>query len=233
MNNNLLQIKIKQRLNKLASFDYDNLECWQIAEAFNKAQLEWVRRQLLGLNSRQAQSEQTTATISDLQMLMEERFIGGKKRELYFESTEVPDDYMKFTLVSARALTDCCPERIMSVYLAEEANADELLTDNFKGPSFEWGETFATIAENRIRIYTNGKFEIIKPKLVYYRKPRPVQFEGCMDIETGDTYKYNQICELKDEIAEIICDEAAAILAGDLDNITQYQRSVQAGTRNS
>lgn len=204
-----------------------------IAEAFNKAQLEWVRRNLLGLNTRQAQPEQTTATISDLQMLMEERFIGGRSRELYFESTEVPDDYMKFVLVSARAITDCCPERIMSVYLAEEGNADELLTDNFKGPSFEWGETFATIAENKIRIYTNGKFEVIKPKLVYFRKPRPVQFAGCMDIETGKTYKNNQICELKDEIAEIICDETAAILAGDIESMTQYQRQTQNAQRNS
>lgn len=233
MNNSLLQIKIKQRLNKLASFDYDNLECWQIAEAFNKAQLEWVRRQLLGLNTRQQQTEQTTATISDLQMLMEERFIGGKERELYFESTDVPDDYMKFVLVSARALTDCCPERLLSIYLAEEANADELLTDRFKGPSFEWGETFATIAENRIRIYTNGKFTVIKPKLVYFRKPREVQFEGCMNISTGETYKYNQICELKDDIAEVICDEAAAILAGDMESMNQYQREVQAATRNN
>ena len=233
MNNNLLQIKIKQRLNKLASFDFDNLECWQIAEAFNKAQLEWVRRQLIGLNSRQHQSEQTTSTISDLQMLMEERYIDGRERELYFESTQVPDDYMKFTLVSARGITDCCPERLLSVYLAEEANADELLQDSMKGPSFEWGETFATIAENRLRIYTNGKFKIVKPKLVYYRKPRPVQIAGCMNIETGATFKYNQICELKDDIAEIICDEAAAILAGDIESMNQYQRDIQAGNRNS
>lgn len=31
MDNNTLQIKIKQRLNKLASSDYDNIECWKIA----------------------------------------------------------------------------------------------------------------------------------------------------------------------------------------------------------
>ena len=32
MTNSLLQIKIKQRLNKLASLDYDNIECWQVTE---------------------------------------------------------------------------------------------------------------------------------------------------------------------------------------------------------
>ena len=51
MDNNTLQLKIKQRLNKLASFDFDNLECWQMIEAFNKAQVSWCRRQLHGTNT--------------------------------------------------------------------------------------------------------------------------------------------------------------------------------------
>ena len=50
MNNSLLQIKIKERLNKLDSDDYENISCWQIQEAFNKAQREWVRRQVNGIN---------------------------------------------------------------------------------------------------------------------------------------------------------------------------------------
>ena len=42
MNNNLLQLKIKQRLNKLSSNDYDSFECWMVVEAFNKIQNEFV-----------------------------------------------------------------------------------------------------------------------------------------------------------------------------------------------
>ena len=34
MDNATLEIKLKQRLNKLASNDYDNIEKWQIIEAF-------------------------------------------------------------------------------------------------------------------------------------------------------------------------------------------------------
>ena len=48
MNNATIQLKIQQRLNKIASNDYDNIECWQIVEAFNatvedKEQLESLR----------------------------------------------------------------------------------------------------------------------------------------------------------------------------------------------
>ena len=41
MLNQTLIIKLKQRLNKLSSNDFDNIENWQILEAFNKAQIEW------------------------------------------------------------------------------------------------------------------------------------------------------------------------------------------------
>ena len=48
MNNTTLQIKFKQRLNKLASNDYDNLECWQIVEAFNiKKEMKCLRDVLM------------------------------------------------------------------------------------------------------------------------------------------------------------------------------------------
>ena len=50
MLNSTIVIKIKQRINKLDSQDYDNITCWQIVEAFNKAQVEWTRRQLHGIN---------------------------------------------------------------------------------------------------------------------------------------------------------------------------------------
>ena len=50
MNNATLQLKLKQRLNKLDSQDFDNIEPWQMIEAFNKAQVEWCRRNLHGGN---------------------------------------------------------------------------------------------------------------------------------------------------------------------------------------
>ena len=50
MDVNTTILKIKQRLNKLDSSDYDNIQCWQIREAVNKAQLEWIRRQIHGVN---------------------------------------------------------------------------------------------------------------------------------------------------------------------------------------
>jgi len=233
MDNKLIQLKIKQRLNKLASFDYDNIESWQIQEAFNKAQLEWTRRVIHGLTPRALLPEQSASIVDDLQLLLEQVNLTGIERDVYFETSDIPVDYMHFTRISARALTSCCPSRIISVYLAEEANADELLTDNFKSPSFEWAETFCTIMTNKIKIYTNGEFSIEAPKLTYYRKPRAIKFKGSIDIETNTIIQHDVTCEFKDDVAEILCDEAAAILAGDIESLNQYQRDIQNAGRNS
>ena len=70
MNNQLLQIKIKERLNKLDSDDYENITCWQIQEAFNKAQREWVRRQIDGINQKREGRESSSQSIADLQNLL-------------------------------------------------------------------------------------------------------------------------------------------------------------------
>lgn len=234
MNNNLLQVKIKQRLNKLSSFDYDNIECWMIQEAFNKAQLEWTRRRLHGLNALRESSEQSVTVVDDLQILLKEVDLGGFERPKYFESEAIPFDYLHFVRVSASVKTDCCPKRALStIYQAEEANVDMLLGDSFKQPSFEWAETFCTILGDKIRVYTNGKFEVLEPRLIYYRKPREIQFAGCINISTGQTFASNVECEFKDDICEIMVDEAAAILAGDIESMNQYQRETQNAQRNS
>lgn len=233
MNNNLLQIKIKQRLNKLASLDYDNIECWMIIEAFNKAQLEWVRRQLHGLNSKRESAEQSINTVDDLQILLSDIPLNSSKKDKYFETQVIPDNYLHFVRVSAYGKTECCPKIDLSVYQAEEANVDVLISDEFKGPSFEWGETFCTVIGDTVRVYTDNKFDVLDVRFVYYRKPREIQFVGCVNPSTGVAYTTDVTCELKDDICELIVDETAAILAGDIESINQYQRELQNAQRNS
>jgi len=234
MNNNLLQIKIKQRLNKLASLDYDNLECWQIAEAFNKAQIEWTRRQLYGMNARKEGAEQSSGLVDDLQKLMVSELLTMTKKDLYYKSESLPGDYLHYVRTDVYAQKECCNEpRRMTVYEVEEANVSIILNNKDKQPSFEWAETVSTLMNNTVRIYTNNDFEISKCYLVYFRKPVEVQFTGCIDINTGFPFTKDQICEFNDDVAEIICDNAAMILAGDIESLTQYQREQQNIQSNS
>jgi hypothetical protein len=233
MNNNLLQIKIKQRLNKLASLDYDNIECWQIQEAFNKAQLEWVRRMMYGLNTRREGTEQSTGLVDDLQVILKSQDLTPVDKQTFFEAT-LPADYLYYVRTDVYANSKCCPDkRKMVVYEVEEANMGVLLTSDTKGPSFEWGETLSTLVGDKLRVYTNGEFNITDVGLVYYRTPRQVQFQGCVNPITGQAFTANQECEFKDDVAEILVDQAAAILAGDIESMNQYQRQSQEVQKNS
>jgi hypothetical protein len=233
MNNNLLQIKIKQRLNKLASFDYDNLECWMVQEAFNKAQIEWIRRMMYGLNQRREGVEISTGLTDDLRVIMKSVELTATKRTGFYDAP-IPADYLYYVRVDVNATSKCCPDkRKMVVYEAEEANMGVLLTSHTKGPSFEWGETLSTLVGDKIRVYTNDEFDITDLTLVYMRVPRPVQFLGCVNPATGVAFTANQECEFKDDIAEVMVDAAAAILAGDIESMNQYQRESQEVQKNS
>lgn len=232
MTNALLQIKIKQRLNKLASLDYDNIECWQIQEAFNKAQMEWVRRQVYGINARREGTEQSTGLIDDLRILLKSDPLQHTNKKTYAEAT-LPADYLYYVRTDVHAKNDCCPERRMTVYEVEEANMGVLLGSDTKGPSWEWAETLSTLVGDKLRVYTNAEFDITSVNLVYYRKPVYVQFNGCVDPSTGNVSSRDIPCEFKDDIAEILVDEAASILAGDIESMTQYQRQTQEVQNNS
>ena len=232
MNNNLLQIKIKQRLNKLASYDYDNLECWQIQEAINKAQLSWVRRQVNGLNLKKEGSEQSTGLIDDLQVLLRHKELSPLNRDSFYEAP-LPADYLYYVRVHAMAKTDCCPPRRLTVYEAEEANVSVLLNSHTMKPDFEWAETFSTLMDNNLRIYTDGKFNLSLCELIYFRHPREVRFLNCVNPRTGVAYTEEQTLEFKDDVADIMIDEAAAIISGDIESINQYQRHSQEVQKNS
>ena len=232
MQNSVIAIKMKQRLNKLDSNDYDNIECWQIVESFNKAQVEWARRQLHGTNTFKEGDEESTRRKDDLQVLLNtDQLVINDEYEYY--GAKLPVDYLQWKRVDAYAKKECCEKRKMIVYFVEEGNLNLLLRDKAKRPSFDWAETFATLRGNTVNIYTNHEFEIQKANLVYYRQPIKIQIQGCVDPYTGLASAVDIPCEFKDDIIEVIIDEAVSILAGDIESTNQFTRGEQQAERNN
>ena len=232
MQNSVLVIKVKQRLNKLDSQDYDNIECWQVVEAFNKAQVEWVRRQLHGINIVKEGDEQSTRRIDDLQLLLGTINIPFVKADISSYS-DLPTNYLQWKRVDVYAKKGCCDDRRMSVYLAEEGNLNQLLFDEAKKPSFEWAETFATLKNNKVNVYTNNDFDISSGALTYYRQPVRIEVQGCVDPYTGTQTVTNVECEFKDDIIEVLIDEAVSVLAGDIESGNQFSRGTETAERNN
>jgi len=228
MLNSAIFIKVKERLNKLDSSDYDNIEPWQIIEAFNKGQVDWCRRNLHGTNLKQEGDEQSTRRIDDLEVLLVSIPFILNNRVTYFEGDK-PGNYLQWKRVSAKATKECCTKpKPLVIYLAEQGNLDELLRDKNKKPSFEWGETFATQKTNKIQIYTNGEFEIKNAEITYYRQPIHIEVQGVVDPYTGIVSPVDVISEFKDDMVELFIDEAVKIIAGDIESMNQLQRAGQA-----
>lgn len=232
MLNSTLTIKIKQRLNKLDSQDYDNITCWQIVESFNKAQVEWTRRQLHGMNLVKEGDEGSTRRKDDLQVLLQTFDLNIADKEYYY-TAPIPENYLQWKRVDVFTKKGCCDKRPMMVYLAEEGNLRELLRDKAKKPSFEWGETFATLKGGNVNIYTNGDFDVQEADLIYYRQPIKIQIAGCVDPYTNLASSVEVQSEFKDDIIELIIDEAASILAGDIESGNQFSRGTETAERNN
>jgi hypothetical protein len=156
-------------------------------------------------------------------------------RQLFFETVNpIPADYLRFKRISANATNECCPDpRRLVIYVGEEENPDVLLRDVAKNPSFEWAETFATFAGDKIKIYTDEKFEVQDVQLTYFRQPRRIQIAGVKDTYTGLTPTADVTCEFNDDLIELLVFEMTDMLALDIESMIQAQRSGQEVQNNT
>jgi len=225
MNNLTILLKVEQRLNKISSNDYDNIEKWKIIEAFNKAMPDWCRRQLHGTNTHRTGDEQSKRRIDDLQVLLRNHPLEMKKEDCYYGSENWPDNYFEFKRVSFKGKTDCCERPKFVTYLVEEANIDILLRDHLKKPNFAWGETLLTLMNNTVKVWTNNEFAVENAFLTYYKQPTRIEIQGVSNpydgngvISTADVE-----CEFKDDIIELLIDETVKIISGDIEYMTSMQ----------
>lgn len=218
-------LKLRVRLNKLHSSDYDNVTDWAAVEAINKSALEIVRICVSGTNSLREGSEETKIKIDDLQFLLKPtKLSGNDMKEEYFEA-KLPTDYLYFNRIIPFGKKGKCVNQPLYSDLKEEANVPVLLQDWANKPNWEWRHTFHTLLSDKLRIYKAGEFNIEKVDMVYYRKPKQMDILGYTHEDGRNST--NENLEFKDDICEIIIDNAASIIAGDIESVNQMQINQQ------
>lgn len=214
-----ISAKINLRLNKGASDDYDNLWNYVKTEAFNKAVNDWIRRQYRGKNQTQEGDEETIARVDDLQFLLKSDNIVIRDKGLFVQSSKLPSDYLYYKRVTPYVSKGECTGVIIKSHLREEANVDDL---NPSLPSFDFEETFHTLIGNKIHLYHNKDFTVDKIQLTYYRKPKVYDFK-----------KLSDTTEFKDDVADIITDEACKIIASDIESFNQKNSAKERAEENN
>jgi hypothetical protein len=201
-------LKVKLRLNKGDTQDSDNLWKYHIGDAFNKGVIEWVRRQKRGKNQTQEGDEETDTRVDDLQVLLKgPETLSFRDKGVYVETSKLPSDYQYFKRLTPYVSKGKCSNIRISSQLREESNVDELLN---VVPSFNFEQTYHTLKGNKANIYHNNDFTIDKIELVYYRKPKVYDFT-----------KLDDVIEFKDDVCEILVDEACKIISSDIESFNQ------------
>lgn len=229
----LALIKLRLRLNKLHSSDYDNIPDWIAVEAINKARTQVIRRLVRGLTRTQEGDEETRGRIDDLQHLLSPpTILKGKNKKGYFESVLLPDNYLYYKWVIPKATKgECKAKPLYNSRLVEEANVPDYLKDFSEQPNFEWRQTIQTIRGNKIIVYTSDEFKVEEIEMVYY--VQPVNFDVTGYKHESGVQSTNVDLHFKDDLAEIILDEAAAYIAGNTEMINQYQTSTASVDKNT
>lgn len=199
-------LKLDLRLNKSANNEYDAIWSDVKEEVANKALLEWVRRQIRGKNQTQEGDEETTARVDDLQVLLKSEILKVTKKDRFFETEKIPSDYLYYKRLTPTVKKGECDSIEIKSYFSEEANVDD---NGSMSPSFEFEETFHTMIGNKFRVYFDD-FTVEKVKLTYYRRPKKLDFN-----------RINDVIEFKDDVCEMIIDEAAKIKASDIESLNQ------------
>jgi hypothetical protein len=211
-------IKVKKRVNKDDTEDFDNLSLFSIIEAFNKAQLNIVNYLTGQRNQYQQGSEATIEIINKLNILINKKpkeLSLTKEKDFYF-TEDFPEDFFKYVSSYSIGYNDKCSEKTIFHLPSEEANIQLIKKNENQNASFEWAEAPLTIAENTLKIHTDNKFALKKAYLTYYRYPVEIDISGYIKEDGSNSTTVNP--ELPKAVVELIIDEAVRIIQGDIQN---------------
>lgn len=206
--------RIKQRLQKQDTNFNSNFLDEEYEDALNKGLNGFLRRQHHGANQFKEGDEQSEQRVDDLQILLTDKRISIIEKDLYVETYKIPSDYRYYKRLTPIVSKGSCDKVNIKSYFVEEANVDDYMKDWTFKPSFDFEETFHTMLSNKFRVYHNNEFKVEEVILTYYRNPLKI---SCLKRD------YDKLWEWKDDVAELIIDEAVKILAGDIENINAYE----------
>lgn len=206
--------RIKQRLQKQDTNFNSNFLDEEYEDALNKGLNGFLRRQHHGANQFKEGDEQSEQRVDDLQILLTDKKISIVEKDLYVETHKIPSDYRYYKRLTPIVSKGNCEKVNIKSYFVEEANVDDYMKDWTFKPSFDFEETFHTMLSNKFRVYHNNDFKVEEVILTYYRNPLKI---SCLKRD------YDKLWEWKDDVAELIIDEAVKILAGDIENVNAYE----------
>jgi hypothetical protein len=221
-----LLYELELNINKVASQDNMDVPLEDKILFIRRAELEWIKTKINPNNIYRAGFEELRKRIDDLQALK----VPDKKIQLkrsssvryisYTADLSTIPDYMFYVDSYTLAKTKTCEDTI-GVDLIREGELSTKYFSSHHEPSFLWRSTISTISDNKMYVYSGGKFEPTFLYVTYLRYPLKTDREGYIHFD--GTPSVDQNSELPEYAKQDIVDLATKYVAHSLENQLQAQ----------
>lgn len=226
-----LLYKIDLKLNKVAALTHQVIPLEDKILALNEAQIKLVKSKIDPNNTLGLGFDAFKKRYEDLEVLVERPADHGLNLALtdtnlnqwVADLTKLDPQYMFYIDSYMLADKGSCKNKIIYVNrdLTKHADVVTLLVNSNYRPSFEYEETFCTISDFGLELYTDGTFTPTKVFVSYLRYPKNVDFPGYINFDGNQSTKQDsEFAEyLEDELINFAIEE----LAMDTENVPAVQ----------
>lgn len=226
-----LLYKIDLKLNKVAALEHQIIPLENKILALNEAQLKLVKLKMdpnnplgLGLDSFKKRYEDLEVLMQPfkehpLTLVMTDNNLNKWTADL----TLLSPGYMFYIDSYFIASKNQCTNKVIYVNqdLVKHSDVITLLTNSNYRPSFEYGESFCTISNYKLSIYTDGTFTPSIIYVSYLKYPQKIDYPGYIKLD--GTASIHSDCELPEYLEDELLNLTIQELAMDTENTPAVQ----------
>lgn len=169
---------------------------------FNEAQNKYVEWHLEKRNTDDRRNIQV--------LLVADKLIESPVVVLNHSDFTLPVDYFDFSNAYCFGSKGTCLNKRIDLFEIKDENLNELITDEFNKPSFEYRESLYQLIGDKLLVYTDN-FTVDKLAISYYRYPQQLQLIDPLNPESKLDDTKNP------EFEDRVVDRIISIAAGDFD----------------
>lgn len=227
-----LLYKIDQRLNKLSSNEHQEIQLEDKILALNEAQLKLIKTKFTGISTPSRMGfDAFKKRYQDIQNLL----VDFNQNSLTLteadplinqwdsQLSKLKPKFMFYADSYIIANKGRCKNRVIWINkdLAKHGDIQFLLNNEDFKPSFEYQETFNTMTNGNISIYTDGTFTPKNIKILYIKYPDYIDKKGYVKFDGSDSV--NKDCELTDYLEDELLDLTIQNLGDFTENMSAAQ----------
>lgn len=224
-----LLYKIDQRLNKLTTNEHQQIQLEDKILALNEAQIKLVKTKYdggagvanrLGFDSFKKRYQDIEGLLVDFkENSLTLNLVDEHLNQWETDLSKLNKKYMLYADAYLLADKGKCKNHVIWINkdLVKNGDIQFLLNNEHFKPSFEYQETFNTISQNKMSVYTDGTFTPKKLHLRYVKYPDYIDKAGYINFQGEQSVNRN--CELEDYLEDELLDLTVQNLADYTENM--------------